>query len=72
MQSKALRQNQNLQANSQIDRFAKSGEMGKSFSSFQTNGLESMGSNPVGKTTASDRVTAPGFAQMFENFCQGS
>lgn len=69
--SELLSQNQNFQANSQIDRFAKSGEMGQSFSSIQTQGIDSLGSIPVGKTTSTDRVTAPGFAQMFENFVKG-
>ena len=30
-----------------------------------------MGFNFVGKATSTDRVTAPGFSQMFENFVKG-
>jgi flagellar hook-basal body complex protein FliE len=34
----------------------------------QSNGVDLV---PIDKTTPTDRVTAPGFAQMFENFVKG-
>jgi flagellar hook-basal body complex protein FliE len=69
--SDLLTQNPNLQANKQLDRFAKVNEMGQNFGvskTQQTNGVDFV---PIDKTTPTDRVTAPGFAQMFENFVKG-
>jgi flagellar hook-basal body complex protein FliE len=69
--SDLLSQNQNIQANNQIDRFAKSSEMGQGFGAIDTNSLHGLSANPVGRTSYTDRVTAPGFADMFENFVRG-
>ncbi|MBT3668394.1 MAG: flagellar hook-basal body complex protein FliE [Opitutae bacterium] len=69
--SDLLTQNPNLQANKQLDRFAKVNEMGQNFGASktqQTNGVDFV---PIDKTTPTERVTAPGFAQMFENFVKG-
>lgn len=69
--SDLLTQNPNLQANKQLDRFAKGNELGQNFGvskTQQTNGVDLV---PIDKTTPTDRVTAPGFAQMFENFVKG-
>ena len=69
--SDLLTQNPNLQANKQLDRFAKVNEMGQNVGvskTQQTNGVDFV---PIDKTTPTDRVTAPGFAQMFENFVKG-
>ena len=68
-----LSQNPNLKPNQQLDRFAQSSsEMGQNFGSSFTdsvgNGSEVV---PIDKTTPTERVTAPGFAQMFENFIKG-
>ena len=69
--SDLLTQNPNLQANKQLDRFAKVNELGQNFGASktqQTNGVDIV---PIDKTTPTNRVTAPGFAQMFENFVKG-
>ena len=68
--SDLLTQNSNLQANTQLDRFVKSSEMGMGgiSESQRSNGVELV---PIDKTTPTDRVTAPGFSQMFENFIKG-
>ena len=63
-----LTQNPNLRPNSQAERFAQNFENRSSALSSP----DSVGS-PVqlDRTAAADRVTAPGFAQMFEKFIQG-
>lgn len=69
--SDLLNQNPNLQPNSQSDRFASNFENPQSL---QVNGNRSSnGVVPVeiDKTSPTDRVTAPGFAQMFEQFIKG-
>jgi flagellar hook-basal body complex protein FliE len=69
--SDLLTQNPNLQANKQLDRFAEVNELGQNFGASktqQTNGVDFV---PIDKTTPTNRVTAPGFAQMFENFVKG-
>ena len=67
-----LSQNPNLKPNEQLDRFAQSSEMGKSIGTSPPdtigNGIKVI---PIDKTTPTERVTAPGFAQMFENFIKG-
>ena len=67
-----LSQNPNLKPNQQLDRFAQSSEMGQNIGTSRNNavgnGVEVI---PIDKTTPTERVTAPGFAQMFENFIQG-
>ena len=67
-----LSQNPNLKPNQQLDRFAQSSEMGQNIGTSLTNavgnGVEVI---PIDKTTPTERVTAPGFAQMFENFIKG-
>ena len=67
-----LSQNPNLQPNQQLDRFAQSTEMGQNIGTSRNgalgNGVEVI---PIDKTTPTERVTAPGFAQMFENFIKG-
>ncbi len=71
--SDLLSQNPNLKPNGQLDRFANSfSEMGQNIGTSLTegvgNGVEVV---PIDKTTPTERVTAPGFAQMFENFIKG-
>ena len=70
-----LTQNPNLRPNQQLDRFANStSEMGRDFGSSLTSGASNenaVGVVPIDKTTPTERVTAPGFAQMFENFIKG-
>ena len=67
-----LTQNPNLRPNGQLDRFAKSSEMGQNFGASLpdsvSNAVEVV---PIDKTSPTERVTAPGFAQMFENFIKG-
>ena len=66
-----INQNPNLQPNVQANRFAQSSELS------QINKLgnvpKSNGVQPVviDKTSPTERVTAPGFAQMFEDFIKG-
>ena len=63
-----LTQNPNLRPNSQAERFAQNFENRPSALSSS----DSVGA-PVqlDRTAPADRVTAPGFAQMFEKFIQG-
>ena len=66
-----INQNPNLQPNVQANRFVQSSELS------QINKLgnvpKSNGVQPVAidKTSPTERVTAPGFAQMFEDFIKG-
>ena len=66
-----LSQNPNLQANVVANRFAQNAEIS------QLNGLPNLqqGSGletiQIDKTSPTERVTAPGFAQMFEDFIKG-
>ena len=56
--SDLLTQNSNLQANKQLDRFAKTSELGQGFGAKeaqQTNGVDFV---PIDKTSSTDRVTA--------------
>ena len=63
-----LTQNPNLRPNSQAERFAQN---------FENRPSALSSTNSVGapvqldRTAPADRVTAPGFAQMFEKFIQG-
>ena len=67
-----LTQNPNLRPNGQLDRFAKSSEMGQSFGASPTDSVSNgVAVVPIDKTSPTERVTAPGFAQMFENFIKG-
>ena len=69
--SDLLSQNQNLQQNRQLDRFANSGEMGQRFGAINIDGIQSLGTGAVSKMPITDRVTAPGFSEMFESFVKG-
>jgi len=73
--SDLLSQNPNLQPNNQLDRFTKNSEMGQGLGTSALGNANSIGSAtgviPIDKTSATERVTAPGFAQMFENFIKG-
>ena len=73
--SDLLSQNPNLQPNNQLDRFTQSSEMGQGFGTSLLNNVNGTGNGveviPIDKTTPTERVTAPGFAQMFENFIKG-
>jgi flagellar hook-basal body complex protein FliE len=66
-----LTQNPNLRPNSQADRFAQNFENKSSIGS--PNDMLTNGSRAIAldRTSPVDRVTAPGFAQMFEKFIQG-
>ena len=69
--SDLLNQNPNLQPNAQTDRFSSNFE---NLQNPQVQGTRSPnGVVPVeiDKTSPTDRVTAPGFAQMFEQFIKG-
>ena len=69
--SELLSQNPNLKPNASVDRFLQSSEMGANLGSdFLQNtgvatGVDAIDVDPV------NRVTAPGFADMFENFIKG-
>ena len=73
--SDLLSQNPNLQPNNQLDRFTQSSEMGQGFGTSLLKNVNGTGNGveviPIDKTTPTERVTAPGFAQMFENFIKG-
>ena len=69
--SDLLTQNPNLQANQQLDRFAKNSEMGQSIGASETQRFNGVDIVPIDKTSPTDRVTAPGFSDMFENFIKG-
>ena len=63
-----LTQNPNLRPNSQAERFAQNFENRPSALSSS----DSVGATvQLDRTAPADRVTAPGFAQMFEKFIQG-
>ena len=66
-----INQNPNLQPNVQANRFAQSSELSqitKIGNDTRTNGVEPV---IIDKTSPTERVTAPGFAQMFEDFIKG-
>ena len=67
-----LTQNSNLRPNSQADRFAQNFE-NKSNVIGSPNEMLSNGTGAIAldRTSPVDRVTAPGFAQMFEKFIKG-
>tara|TARA_B100000282_G_scaffold294865_1_gene272866 strand:+ start:959 stop:1375 length:417 start_codon:yes stop_codon:yes gene_type:complete len=69
--SDLLTQNPNLQANQQLNRFAKVNEMGQNFGASQVQNPNGVDVVPIDKTSPTERVTAPGFAQMFERFIKG-
>ena len=69
--SDLINQNPNLQPNVQANRFVQSSELSqinKLGNVPQTNGIEPV---TIDKTSPTERVTAPGFAQMFEDFIKG-
>lgn len=67
-----LTQNPNLRPNSQAERFAQNFE-NKSSSIGSSSQLGTGATTPIqlDRTSPVDRVTAPGFAQMFEKFIKG-
>ena len=69
--SDLLTQNPNLQANQQLNRFAKVNEMGQNFGASQVQNPNGVDVVAIDKTSPTERVTAPGFAQMFERFIKG-
>ena len=69
--SDLLTQNPNLQANQQLDRFAQNSEMGQGFGASETQRFNGVDIVPIDKTSPTDRVTAPGFSNMFESFIKG-
>ena len=69
--SDLLTQNPNIQPNVQANRLANSSEMSmiqNLGNPVQPNGVETI---QIDKTNPTERVTAPGFAQMFEDFIKG-
>ena len=69
--SDLINQNPTLQPNVQANRFVQSSELSqinKLGNVPQTNGIEPV---IIDKTSPTERVTAPGFAQMFEDFIKG-
>lgn len=67
-----LTQNPNLRPNSQAERFAQNFE-NKSSSIGSSSQIGTGATTPIqlDRTSPVDRVTAPGFAQMFEKFIKG-
>ena len=69
--SELLSQNPNLKPNASVDRFMQSSEMGANLGSeFLQNTGVATGVNAIDVDPV-NRVTAPGFAEMFEKFIQG-
>ncbi len=70
--SDLLTQNPNLQANVMANRFVQNSEIGQT-DAFQGIQGQNGAQKPIAidKTTPTERVTAPGFAQMFEDFIKG-
>ena len=66
-----LSQNPNLQPNVQANRFAQNAELSQ-LNNLSGQGLTN-GVQPISidKTSSTERVTAPGFSQMFEDFVKG-
>ena len=69
--SDLLTQNSNLQANQQLNRFAQNSGVGQGFGSSEAQRSNGVDFVPIDKTNPTDRVTAPGFSQMFESFVKG-
>lgn len=67
-----LTQNPNLRPNSQAERFAQNFE-NRSSTIGSTSQMGTGATSPIqlDRTSPVDRVTAPGFAQMFEKFIKG-
>ena len=67
-----LTQNPNLRPNSQAERFAHNFE-NRSSTIGSTSQMDTGATSPIqlDRTSPVDRVTAPGFAQMFEKFIKG-
>jgi flagellar hook-basal body complex protein FliE len=69
--SELLSQNPNLKPNASVDRFMQSSEMGANLGSeFLHNTGVATGVNAIDVDPV-NRVTAPGFADMFEKFIKG-
>jgi len=66
-----LNQNPNLQPNVKSDRFAQNFENLRTPNQSQVNTGNGVLPVEIDKTSPTDRVTAPGFAQMFEDFIKG-
>ncbi len=64
-----LRQNPNLQPNAIADKFARESQAASH--SLSVPGLSGSSVPRIDKTTPTDRVSAPGFADMFEKFVKG-
>ncbi|MEE3060553.1 MAG: flagellar hook-basal body complex protein FliE [Verrucomicrobiota bacterium] len=69
--SDLLNQNPNLQPNAQADRFSSNFENLKNHQVQGTRSPNGVVPVEIDKTSPTDRVTAPGFAQMFEQFIKG-
>ena len=70
--SELLTQNPNLQPNARADRFATSSEIGANVGTdFARNALAGTETGPLLDVDPVNRVTAPGFADMFERFIKG-
>ena len=66
-----LNQNPNLQPNVKSDRFAQNFENLRTPNQPQVSTGNGVLPVEIDKTSPTDRVTAPGFAQMFEDFIKG-
>ena len=69
--SDLLNQNPNLQPNAQADRFSSNFENLQNPQVQVTRSPNGVVPVEIDKTSPTDRVTAPGFAQMFEQFIKG-
>ena len=70
--SDLLGQNPNLRPNAQTTRLANNFESQMGANGSQTSGnINAIAPVVIDKTTPTERVNAPGFANMFENFIKG-
>jgi flagellar hook-basal body complex protein FliE len=66
-----LGQNPNLRPNAQASNFARNFESQLGASGQSSANINAISPVAIDKTTPTDRVNAPGFANMFENFIKG-
>ena len=67
-----LRQNPNLKPNALADKFSRESQAVSGIQSLSAPSISgNVGPSSIDKTTPTERVTAPGFADMFEKFVKG-
>jgi flagellar hook-basal body complex protein FliE len=69
--SELLGSNPNINPNIAANQFSKNFEYGLSSDNASQSNINAVSPVSIDKTTPTDRVNAPGFTQMFENFIKG-